>query len=120
MRRAACSHLQQRARIVLELRAGRVVLFQAVLAARCQHCPGRSQASSQAKYIVLCVPECTQAHRISWARSAHEVSYSLYAKLLTHVVVIAQAHLSAASRTAVMRSAGPLTKKGQVNKRLSV
>ncbi len=52
-------HLQH-ACIVVERRTAREVFLQAVLAARCQHCPGRGQASRQAKYVIFCVPECTQ------------------------------------------------------------
>jgi len=63
VRRAAYARLQQHTCIVLELHTGRVIVLQAVLAARCQHCPGRGQASSQAKHVVFCKPERTGTPR---------------------------------------------------------
>ncbi len=62
-----------------------------------------------------------QAHRVSWAKVLPvEAQTAASVKLQAHVVVIAQAHLLAASQTALLRSASPLTKKGQISKSLSV
>jgi len=75
-----------------------------VLAAGCQHCPGHGQASSQTKHVVFNKPECTQAHRISWGQvQPMKALTTAYAKLQADMVVIAHAHLLAASRTAVRR-----------------
>jgi hypothetical protein len=92
-----------------------------VLLARCQRCPRRGQARSEAPYVELCVPGCTQTRGVGGAGAWPVRRGRLRAQeLQTRVLARAQAHLWAASRTAVRQSAPGCTAKGQSSKAQSV
>jgi len=88
-----------------------------VLLARCQCCPRRGQAGSQAVYVELCIPGCTKTRCVGGAGVQPAVSGQLRAQeLQTRGVACAQAHLWTASRTAVRQSASGFTRRGHSSK----
>ena len=112
-------HLLQHGRTVAEHGVDQGA-YQSVRAARGQHCPRCGHASEEAIHVVRGIPGRDRARCVSrgWERGQPWQLRQVQAhKLQVSVPVQVQAHLLAASRTAVLRSGPAATWKGQVSLR---